>query len=118
MGNLDRELTFDFPSASGAPAGADSHEVHRERFRVGPGDERNCLPLATGRHDAAVPTHPETTEFASVEDAGCFDFNLVWFGSVPPDYALGVAPTTDDNLEKKSCHKSALFETTTNIITT
>lgn len=92
-------LTFNFPCASGAPAGAHSDEGNGERFGVGPGHEGDEFALAAGGHDAAVPAHPEPAELAAVQDLRCVNFYFVWFGSVPPDHAFGVAPTSDENLE-------------------
>lgn len=91
-------LTVYQPGAAGTPAGANAHIVDGEQGAGIVGQECRRIALVSNGDYVVIPTHPEATEFASVQDAGCGHFGHIGLLAIFAYDGLAVLPAAQEDL--------------------
>lgn len=91
-------LTVNQPVSAGTPARADAYKVHWEQLTGIVGQEGSGITFTTNSDDVVVPTHPETTELSSIQNAGCWNLNDIGLLTILTNDRLAVFPATNEDL--------------------
>lgn len=87
-------LTVNQPVSAGTPARADAHKVDWEQLTSIVGQEGSGITFTANCDDVVVPTHPETAELASIQNARCWHLDDIGLLAILTNDGLAVLPAT------------------------